>query len=145
MKFFLMILIVIGIGISVFIDQNNTPIVTKDLKTRAINEYYATHPNSQSLPTKSFSTDGCTLFPDSFFNLMNWQDVCIEHDIAYWGGGNKMLKYVADKKLLDDGNKIFPHLGDIMSFVSNIGGKPQLPTPWRWGYGWDFGMIYKDN
>lgn len=28
-------------------------------------------------------------------------------------------------------------MGSIMYLGIRIGGSPWLPTPWRWGYGWD--------
>lgn len=142
MKHLFSTVIVIGLIFAAWNDQTSTPPVTEALKARAADEYFAAHPKAKTLPPKDFTTDGCTLFPDSFLNIVSWQDVCIEHDISYWGGGSKAERDAADAKLKDDGNKIISGLGDMMAFAAKIGGSPLLPLPWRWGYGWTIGRGY---
>lgn len=144
MKHLLLLLILLGALLVIFNDQTNLPAVIDTTKVNAINTYYSTHPGTTKNPLKIFTTDGCTLFPDSFFNVISWKDICIDHDIAYWSGGSRIEKDAADEKLKVDGNKIFPHLGDLMYFVVGVAGSPDLPTPWRWGYGKNFGSEYSN-
>ena len=37
-----------------------------------------------------------------------------------------------------------PLLGGIYYYSVRIGGTPYLPTPWRWGFGWDYPRGYRD-
>ena len=37
-----------------------------------------------------FTSDGCSLFPDSsLINKDDWCECCFQHDLAYWKGGTK--------------------------------------------------------
>jgi len=80
---------------------------------------------------KPFKTDGCSMFPDH-----KWRDCCVTHDKAYWKGGTKEQRKVADKKLYkcvkSKGYKI---VAVLMYIGVRIGGVSYLPTPWRWGFG----------
>ena len=79
-----------------------------------------------------FKSDGCTLSPD-----LNYCDCCKEHDRAYWRGGTCEQRRAADKILkqciIDAGR---PMLGPFFWLIVRVTGSPQLPTPWRWGFGW---------
>lgn len=95
--------------------------------------------NGHVLPPRKFKTDGCSLWPDSFFNY-SWQDYCIEHDLKYWVGGTEEERLSADEKLRDEVNGVLPGAGDIVFFGVRFGGSSSsrfVQWPWGWGYGWD--------
>lgn len=85
-------------------------------------------------------TDGCTFFPEG-----SLERCCAEYGKLYWQGGSQQQRSIADVKLreciLDVTNN------KIITFAiyggSRIGGIPFIATPWRWGYGWDFGRGYR--
>ena len=84
------------------------------------------------LPPYRFTTDGCSLWPDS-----DWRHCCVTHDMAYWCGGTAEQRAAADKALqqcLADADK--PVIGSLMRVGTRLGGLSILPFPWRWGYGW---------
>jgi len=89
-------------------------------------------PADAALPPKPFTTDGCSMWPDS-----DWGHCCVEHDIEYWCGGSRTDRSAADRRLrqclADNGN---PAMGVIMQIGTRTGGFAVLPLPWRWGYGW---------
>ena len=91
----------------------------------------AKHGN-KGLPPKRFTTDGCTLWPDS-----DWGHCCVTHDIAYWCGGSAAQRADADRELglclTRNGDA---GMGSIMRLGTRLGGFSILPVPWRWGYGW---------
>jgi len=95
---------------------------------------------------RSFSSDGCSLFPDGDLgNRTLWCDCCFAHDIAYWRGGTKADRKKSDKTLRDcvrkrTGNKA---LADMMYQGVRTGGHPVFPTWYRWAYGWSYGRGYK--
>lgn len=86
------------------------------------------------LPPKRFTSDGCSLWPDS-----DWRHCCVTHDMAYWCGGTARQRASADKMLqeclVENGN---PTMGAIMRAGTRVGGGTLWPTPWRWGYGWPY-------
>jgi hypothetical protein len=47
------------------------------------NEVCRQRRGAADLPPHRLTTDGCFVWPDS-----TWATCCIEHDIAYWCGGN---------------------------------------------------------
>jgi|GEM_PF-6105790 len=72
-----------------------------------------------------------------------WRKCCVIHDEAYYYGGTKKEKQKADFELKACvtgvvGNR---HLGNMMHAAVEIGGGPNLPTSYRWGYGEDFKNI----
>lgn len=87
-------------------------------------------------PTKEpdfiFTTDGCSRWPDD-----SWIACCIAHDIVYWCGGSEQDRKEADQELMRCVNNKSPVMGNIIYAGVRTGGLPWLPTPWRWGYGWD--------
>ena len=93
---------------------------------------------------KSFSTDGCSAFPDGIIptQTSEWLDCCINHDIDYWIGGEKKLKKLADKNLgYCVSNSATPFLGISMDLGVRVGGLPSpLNLDWQWGYGWDYAI-----
>jgi hypothetical protein len=95
--------------------------------------------NDRVQPIRSFTTDGCSMFPDTESN----QPCCIEHDIAYWCGGSAEARRKADAEF---GRCVSENSNDLMGFVMEkgvrIGGHPFFPTPYRWGYGHAYRPIY---
>lgn len=94
----------------------------------------------KALPPHRFTTDGCSLWPDS-----GWQHCCIEHDIDYWCGGSAVDRCAADRRLRAC-VKSADHetAGSLMYAGVRVGGHPWWPFPWRWGYGWDWPYSYDD-
>ena len=94
---------------------------------------------------KNFTSDGCSMFVDGTANKPNlWLKCCIRHDVDYWMGGSWEERIVADKifeKCID--NTGTPAMGRMMYLGVRIGGAPYLFTPFRWGYGWDYGRWYQ--
>ncbi|MEM7276785.1 MAG: hypothetical protein AAF385_01565 [Pseudomonadota bacterium] len=88
---------------------------------------------------KPFSSDGCSLFPDSaLLGDEDWCTCCFEHDLAYWRGGDKAERKQADERLRDcvelrTGDKAF---ASTMYLGVRAGGSAYFPTWYRWGYGW---------
>ena len=86
-----------------------------------------------------FHSDGCSLFPNGTPNSPNlWCGCCLAHDLVYWQGGTALDKEKADADLRHcvaaaAGSDV---LAKLMEIGVKTGGTPQLPTPFRWGYGW---------
>jgi len=72
---------------------------------------------------------------------LEWRKCCEVHDKAYYYGGTKQQKKQADSNLSQCVTKVVGNefLGKAMQTAVEIGGGPNLPTPYRWGYGADFG------
>ena len=94
-----------------------------------------------------FTTDGCSHFPDrSKLDKSDWCECCIQHDFAYWRGGNAEARLQADQELSAcvlraSGNKT---LAELMFAGVRAGGGPDFYTSYRWGYGWKFGKGYME-
>ena len=84
------------------------------------------------MPDYQFTTDGCSRWFDE-----SWVSCCVVHDILYWCGGNAEDRKEADKIMMKCANQKAALMGGIMYPGVRIGGSPWLPTPWRWGYGWE--------
>jgi len=88
---------------------------------------------------KPFSSDGCSLFPDSLaIARHDWCDCCFQHDIAYWRGGTEVQREEADLQLrqcvIDKTDN--RALSTLMYEGVRLGGSPFFHTWYRWGYGW---------
>jgi hypothetical protein len=92
----------------------------------------STAKRSELLPDNRFTTDGCSRWFDA-----SWVSCCIVHDIVYWCGGSVEDREEADQIVLQCVNKKAAFMGDVMHPGIRTGGVPWLPTPWRWGYGWN--------
>jgi hypothetical protein len=82
-----------------------------------------------------FKSDGCSLFPDG-----TYYSCCYLHDVAYWPGGPADERERADKSLracIQDMTQNVA-LAEAMYQAVRVGGGPELPTSYRWGYGWPF-------
>lgn len=81
---------------------------------------------------------------DRFGNTLPWRQCCVEHDRAYYYGGSREQKKVADEALklcvaqTLDNDTVGLMLGSAMQMAVTIGGLPYFSTPYRWGYGEDF-------
>lgn len=88
----------------------------------------------QAAPPRECRVDGCTLAPS-----LDFLHCCDEHDIRYWAGGTIDERFEADRDLrkcmaaADHGA-----LANLYYLGVRFGGTPYLPTPWRWGFGWDY-------
>ncbi len=82
-----------------------------------------------------FKSDGCSMFPDG-----NYYSCCYLHDVAYWSGGTAEEREHADEALRTCILEITQNqaLAAVMFQGVRIGGSPELPTSYRWGYGWPF-------
>ena len=71
---------------------------------------------------------------------LEWRKCCVVHDKAYYYGGTKLQKEHADSELNRCVTQVVgkKYLGKAMQIAVKIGGGPNLPTPYRWGYGEDF-------
>ena len=93
-----------------------------------------------------FTSDGCSLFPDSSLISENdWCSCCFEHDLAYWRGGTAAEREQADALLKDcvaekSGNEA---LAIMMHEGVKLGGSPYFYNWYRWGYGWGYERKYQ--
>jgi hypothetical protein len=87
---------------------------------------------------QEFTTDACSGFVDGNFDDPSlWQDCCVKHDLTYWAGGTETARELADDQLYQCvAEKGEPEVAALMYEAVRIGGTPNLPTSFRWGYGW---------
>ena len=90
--------------------------------------------NDETVPQKACRIDGCTLSPD-----FDFVQCCNEHDLSYWRGGSVQMRKQADEVfrqcIADQGH---PFLSVLYYYGVRVGGASFLPTPWRWGFGWQY-------
>ena len=90
-------------------------------------------------PPNECRVDGCTLAP-----AFNFLHCCDKHDTRYWAGGTADERLQADRSLREcvaaAGHEV---LSDVYYLGVRFGGTPYLPTPWRWGFGWDYPHGYE--
>jgi len=95
---------------------------------------------------KVFASDGCSLFPDgTSSDREKWCECCLRHDLAYWRGGTKQERKMADEELRScvlgrTGDKA---LAQTMYLGVRTGGHPAFPAGYRWAYGWPYGRGYR--
>jgi hypothetical protein len=95
---------------------------------------------------RPFTSDGCSLFPDSSpITKDDWCSCCFEHDLAYWRGGTAAEREAADASLgecvlakTEDEN-----LAKMMYQGVRAGGSPYFYNWYRWGYGWGYDRKYQ--
>ncbi len=115
------------------------PIIIYQIKdTKKINNLaetiYQNAELNKPLPPKEFKSDGCSLWLDS-----NWTECCVQHDLEYWQGGAKEKRKDIDilfKQCLQDKGYII--LPNAMYFTVRLLGSSWMPTPFRWGFGWNY-------
>lgn len=101
---------------------------------------------SEDIELRPFTSDGCTLFPDSSpLNQEQWCDCCFEHDLAYWRGGTADEREAADLRLMacvreKTGDNF---LATGMYEGVRFGGSPYFYNWYRWGYGWSYERKYQ--
>jgi len=100
---------------------------------------------SISSELKSFTSDGCSFFPDGTLKQKKlWLGCCVAHDYDYWQGGTALERAQSDEKLEQCVKKVGePIIGRLMLRGVRVGGSPFFPTPFRWGYGWSYPRGYK--
>lgn len=92
-----------------------------------------------------FTSDGCSLFPDSSrIDSRDWCRCCFAHDIAYWRGGTEADRLAADEALRQcvleaTGDAT---LAEAMYLGVRFGGSPYFKNWYRWGYGWSYARKY---
>jgi len=102
----------------------------------------ASNPSDELAP---FTSDGCSSFPDGTLKQQElWLDCCVEHDKAYWLGGDYADRLQADKDLEACVGKVGEKaIAKLMLAGVRVGGSPYWPTSFRWGYGWDYPRGYQ--
>jgi len=85
-----------------------------------------------------FRSDGCSRFPDGTPSQPTlWRDCCVTHDLAYWQGGTREQRLIADRELRACvSERAGAALGGLMFSGVRLGGSPRWPTTYRWGFGW---------
>ena len=127
-------LIFIVIFFAVYFDQTFEPKNIEELRSISNEQVLP-------LPPKTFTTDGCSLWPNSILGN-NLLDICIEHDMKYWKGGSAQDREIADNEMRKRVNERVPFIGDVMYAGVRIFGHPLIPSPWRWGYGFEYPYNY---
>ena len=85
-----------------------------------------------------FKSDACTLFPSG-----SWGHCCLAHDLEYWVGGTHKQRKQADKNLKTCAAEVAGSaLGVILYLGVRLGGNADFPTPWKWGFGWNYDRAY---
>jgi hypothetical protein len=94
---------------------------------------------------KSFTSDGCSAFPDGTLKQKKlWLACCTAHDLSYWQGGTYKERVKADQELKYCVAKVGePTVAALMLAGVRVGGTPYFPTSFRWGYGWPYPRGYK--
>ncbi len=104
----------------------------KDIDALAAKIYSTGNPNSP-MPPKPFVSDGCSCWPDS-----NWVECCVKHDFIYWKGGTRQQRIEADRIFKECVSQKNAAMAAIMYPGVRLGGVWWLPTPFRWGFGWEY-------
>ncbi len=77
-------LVLILVIVLIYLDQSFEPQNIEELRKIA-------NSKAEILPPKAFTTDGCSMWPNSRFT-----DICIQHNIMYWKGGTSKERKIAD-------------------------------------------------
>lgn len=96
---------------------------------------------SHDAELSAFTSDGCSLFPDSsVITNQDWCECCFQHDVAYWQGGTEQQRARADIELkhcvLEKTQNAV--LANLMYDGVRVGGSPYFYNWYRWGYGWSY-------
>ncbi|MFK7896375.1 MAG: hypothetical protein AB8G23_11090 [Myxococcota bacterium] len=115
------------------------PVAGAKLSARAAEECAESGANEGAAPIRPFVTDGCSGVFDAAWNV----DCCVEHDIAYWCGGDAAARLRADGAFGECiSGEANPFVGWMMKAGVRLGGHPVFPTPYRWGYGHPYRASY---
>jgi hypothetical protein len=102
-------------------------------------------PGNATLPDRRFVTDGCTLWFDGLWTGRSWQSCCVDHDLAYWCGGDSTRREIADQELASCvAAEYSPWMGSVMRLGTRTLSGRYIPAHWRWGYGHEFGGGYSN-
>lgn len=127
-KRYLIIILIVFVGFLLF--YSNWSVDLDSMATEA----YLQNDFSGEFPPKEFKSDGCSMWPDS-----DWAECCVKHDLIYWFGGESEKRKSADKNLSECVNSVgHPILSKVMYVGVRIAGVGWIPTPFRWGFGWDY-------
>lgn len=101
---------------------------------------------SNDAELSAFTSDGCSLFPDSsVITNQDWCECCFQHDVAYWQGGTEPQREHADIVLKQCVLKKTQNatLAKLMYDGVRLGGSPYFYNWYRWGYGWSYERKYQ--
>lgn len=87
------------------------------------------------MPDFPFTTDGCSVVLD-----LDMRECCITHDKAYWMGGTRADRSKADRdfRICIQKHSRYSWLAWGRWIGVRIFAVGWLPTPFRWGYGWQY-------
>ncbi len=89
-------------------------------------------------PSSTFSSDGCTLWPDES-NGISIYSACFLHDLKYWAGypGEDVERLVADAELMLDVARLrkSTKIAETMFHGVRVGGTGGLKMAFSWGFG----------
>lgn len=115
------------------------PVAGAALSARAAEQCTESGRNQGVQPDRIFITDGCSRVLDTAWNTA----CCVEHDIAYWCGGDRAARLQADTEfgqcIAGETNAF---VGWVMKTGVRIGGHPVFPSSYRWGYGHPYRATY---
>ena len=89
-------------------------------------------------PELPFKSDGCSIWPDTWFKGKDLYEGCFIHDLFYWSGipGDRMGRLKADIWLMMwVAENASIELAETMFNGVRVGGGELVNTPWRWGFG----------
>jgi hypothetical protein len=95
MKKIITIIIILSAIIFLFLvlERHRVPKTTDEMIVEAENFGQV---QGKEIPPRPFVFDGCTLFLDGFLDS-SFLSACLEHDIAYYYGGSKEERLMADR------------------------------------------------
>ena len=133
-------LVVFALGSMLVLDRLYIP-TTTEYQHRQVAAFAVSH--GKVIPPRPFTHDGCTLFPNTaVFAFL--QAPCFQHDVAYYFGGSKDERRIADQQLRSDVAQT-GWLGQIIAYPMyysvRLFGDTSLTKLFNahWGYGWDEG------
>jgi len=89
-------------------------------------------------PSMAFSSDGCTLWPDTTDGKSIYA-ACFLHDLKYWAGypSEDVERLVADAELMIDVARIreSTKMAETMFHGVRVGGTDKLKMAFSWGFG----------
>ncbi len=91
-----------------------------------------------------FRSDACSFWPEGTKKDSDlWLSCCVVHDLAYWKGGTRKEKKMADEKLqLCVEEKYGSGTAQVMRWGVETGGRPIFDTDFKWAYGWNYQRGY---
>ncbi len=89
-------------------------------------------------PAQTFSSDGCTMWPDITDDISIYQ-ACFLHDLKYWAGrpNEDVDRLVADAELMIDVARLreSTKIAETMFHGVRVGGTDMLKMDFSWGFG----------